>query len=157
MRSKIEANEYKDYILGFIFYKYLSDRLVRFAQQEGMTDADIAVLREDDTETRDYFQKNLGYFIAYEHLFSTWLTAGNNFDVSQVREALSAFERLIHDHHKKLFNGIFNTLQTGLSKLGESAAKQTKAIRDLLDLFFNSLINPQQLTRYQSLQPVNLK
>lgn len=25
MRSKIEANEYKDYILGFIFYKYLSD------------------------------------------------------------------------------------------------------------------------------------
>ena len=26
MRSKIEANEYKDYILGFIFYKYLSDR-----------------------------------------------------------------------------------------------------------------------------------
>ena len=26
MRSKIEANEYKDYILGFMFYKYLSDR-----------------------------------------------------------------------------------------------------------------------------------
>ncbi|WP_236448494.1 type I restriction-modification system subunit M N-terminal domain-containing protein, partial [Escherichia coli] len=26
MRSKIEANEYKDYILGFIFYKYLSDQ-----------------------------------------------------------------------------------------------------------------------------------
>ena len=26
MRSKIEANEYKDYILGFIFYKYLSDK-----------------------------------------------------------------------------------------------------------------------------------
>jgi type I restriction enzyme M protein len=30
MRSKIEANEYKDYILGFIFYKYLSDQLVQF-------------------------------------------------------------------------------------------------------------------------------
>ncbi len=134
MRSKIEANEYKDYILGFIFYKYLSDQLVRFAQQEGMTDADIAVLREDDTETRDYFQKNLGYFLAYDHLFSTWLTAGNDFDVSQVRDALSAFERLIHPHHKKLFNGIFKTLNTGLSTLGESAAKQTKAIRDLLYL-----------------------
>ena len=26
MRSKIEASEYKDYILGFIFYKYLSDK-----------------------------------------------------------------------------------------------------------------------------------
>lgn len=134
MRSKIEANEYKDYILGFIFYKYLSDQLVRFAQQEGMTDADIATLREDDTETKHYFQKSLGYFMAYDHLFSTWLTADNNFDVSQVRDGLAAFERLIHDHHKKLFNGIFNTLQTGLSKLGESPAKQTKAVRDLLHL-----------------------
>ena len=28
MRSKIEANEYKDYILGFIFYKFLSDKEV---------------------------------------------------------------------------------------------------------------------------------
>ncbi len=30
MRSKIEANEYKDYILGFIFYKYLSDKEIKF-------------------------------------------------------------------------------------------------------------------------------
>ncbi|HDK0049215.1 TPA: type I restriction-modification system subunit M N-terminal domain-containing protein [Escherichia coli] len=35
MRSKIEANEYKDYILGFIFYKYLSDQLVRFVTRQG--------------------------------------------------------------------------------------------------------------------------
>ena len=34
MRSKIEANEYKDYILGFIFYKFLSDKEVRFMQSE---------------------------------------------------------------------------------------------------------------------------
>ncbi len=30
MRSKIEANEYKDYILGFIFYKYLSDKQIKW-------------------------------------------------------------------------------------------------------------------------------
>ena len=30
MRSKIEANEYKDYILGFIFYKFLSDKEVKY-------------------------------------------------------------------------------------------------------------------------------
>jgi type I restriction-modification system DNA methylase subunit len=40
MRSKIEANEYKDYILGFIFYKYLSDKLVSFASDEGFADED---------------------------------------------------------------------------------------------------------------------
>ena len=41
MRSKIEANDYKDYILGFIFYKYLSDKLVNFVTEEGMTAEDI--------------------------------------------------------------------------------------------------------------------
>jgi len=134
MRSKIEANEYKDYILGFIFYKYLSDQQIAFAKQQGMNDADIKALSEDDQETLTYIQKEIGYFISYDNLFSTWLDKGSDFDVSNVRDALSAFERLIHSHHKKLFDGIFNTLQTGLSKLGESAAKQTKAISDLLQL-----------------------
>ena len=38
MRSKIEANEYKDYILGFIFYKFLSDKVVELAIKEDMTE-----------------------------------------------------------------------------------------------------------------------
>ena len=37
MRSKIEANEYKDYILGFIFYKYLSDKEILFAKKQAVT------------------------------------------------------------------------------------------------------------------------
>ncbi len=134
MRSKIEANEYKDYILGFIFYKYLSDKEVEFAKSQGMSDEEIAVLSESDADTVDYIKKELGYFIAYDDLFSTWLNAGSSFDVSNVRDALSAFARLIHPNHKKLFDGVFDTLQTGLSKLGENAAKQTKAISDLLQL-----------------------
>ena len=134
MRSKIEANEYKDYILGFIFYKYLSDKEIQFAKAEGMSEKDIAALSEDDSETADYIKEKMGYFIAHENLFSTWLDIGSDFDVSNVRDALSAFDRLIHPDHKKLFDGIFNTLQTGLSKLGESTAKQTKAISSLLQL-----------------------
>ncbi len=66
MRSKIEANEYKDYILGFIFYKYLSDKLVRFAKDEDFTDEDLSALSEDDPETVEHFKSNIGYFIAYE-------------------------------------------------------------------------------------------
>ena len=116
MRSKIEANEYKDYILGFIFYKYLSDQLVQFAKDQGMSDAEIAALNEDDADSVDYIKKELGYFIAYDDLFSTWLDKGSDFDVSNVRDALSAFDRLIHTNHKKLFDGIFNTLQNGVKQ-----------------------------------------
>lgn len=57
-----------------------------------------------------------------------------DFDVSDVRDALSAFSRLISPAHKKLFDGIFNTLQSGLSKLGESSGAQTKAISELIQL-----------------------
>ena len=144
MRSKIEANEYKDYILGFIFYKYLSDQQVKYAQDQGMSEAEIAALSEDDPDTLQYIQKELGYFIAYDNLFSTWLDNGSDFDVSNVRDALSAFSRLIHSNHKKLFDGIFNTLETGLSKLGESAQKQTKAISDLLQLIKDIPMNGKQ-------------
>ncbi len=73
MRSKIEANEYKDYILGFIFYKYLCDKLVRFVKDEGFTDAELRALSEDDLETVDHIKGNVGYFIAHQHLFSTWI------------------------------------------------------------------------------------
>jgi len=134
MRSKIEANEYKDYILGFIFYKYLSDNELKIARKEGMTAGDIKALSEDDTQNMEYFQGRLGYFISYKDLFSTWIARGSDFDVSDVRDALSAFDRLIDSAHKKVFKGIFDTLQTGLSKLGESAGAQTKAITSLLHL-----------------------
>lgn len=134
MRSKIEANEYKDYILGFIFYKYLSDNELKFARKEGCSDADIKALSEDDAETVEYFKSNIGYFIAYKDLFSTWISLGKDFDVSNVRDALSAFGRLINPAHRKLFQDIFKTLETGLSKLGDSAASQTKAISSLLQL-----------------------
>jgi type I restriction enzyme M protein len=134
MRSKIEANEYKDYILGFIFYKYLSDKQLAFAKSEDFSDEDIRALSEEDMETVVHIKSNIGYFMAYDHLFSTWIEQGKDFDVSHVHDALSAFSRLIHPNHKRLFNGIFKTLETGLSKLGDTAAKQTKAISDLLQL-----------------------
>ena len=128
MRSKIEANEYKDYILGFIFYRYLSEKELRFFTEQGMTDEDIRQMDETDEDFVNYTKDTIGYFIAYENLFSTWLDKGSDFDVSDVRKALSAFNRLISDSHKKVFEKIFNTLQTGLSKLGETASTQKKSI-----------------------------
>ncbi len=134
MRSKIEANEYKDYILGFIFYKYLSDTQIKDVRENGGTDEDIKALSENDTDTVLSIQKNIGYFIAYENLFSTWIEKGKDFNVSNVREALSAFSRQINSTHKKVFDRVLNTLETGLSKLGDSSGTQTRAISDLIQL-----------------------
>ena len=134
MRSKIEANEYKDYILGFIFYKYLSDKEVKFLKENDYDDELLKTVSEEDDETVKWVQENIGYFISYKDLFSAWLTMGKDFDVSNVRDALSAFSRLISNTHKKVFDKVFDTLQTGLSKLGDSSGTQTKAISGLLTL-----------------------
>lgn len=134
MRSKIEANEYKDYILGFIFYKFLSDKELKYLKENDYEDADIRELTEEDEDAVKDIQTSIGYFIAYENLFSTWLEMGSDFEVDNVRTALSAFTRLISESHKKVFDKIFDTLQSGLSKLGDSSKSQTKAVSDLIYL-----------------------
>lgn len=144
LRSKIEANEYKDYILGFIFYKFLSDQEEKFLRSNQFTDDLIKAIEEpkskDDPNfmTMEFCQKNLGYFITYKQLFSTWVSPNKSeeepFTVGTVRDGLSAFNRNIYPTHKKVFEGIFQTLQEGLSKLGDSIQAQTKAVNNLLQL-----------------------
>lgn len=135
MRSKIEAQEYKDYILGFIFYKFLSDQVEQLMYANDVEPDELAeALVEDDAETVEFVQNRLGYFISYDNLHSTWRAAGSDFNVADVRDALAAFDRLILPSRAHVFKDIFRTLETGLSKLGTNATSQTKAIKDLLDL-----------------------
>lgn len=134
MRSKIEANEYKDYILGFIFYKFLSNKEIRTLESMHYPKDRLKEITEDKTSIVETLQNANGYFIEYNNLFSTWIEMRNDFDISNVRDALSAFTRLIKSTHKKVYDGIFNTLETGLSKLGDTSQSQTKAVKDLIYL-----------------------
>lgn len=92
----------------------------------------------------DYLQTRIGYFISYDNLFSTWLKMGSDFDVSNVTDALSAFSRLISDNYKRVFDGIFQTLESGISKLGSSSKEQSKAVRDLIYLINDIPMDGQQ-------------
>jgi type I restriction enzyme M protein len=134
MRSKIEAGEYKDFILGFMFYKFISDKELKFLRAKEYTEDEIENLTEDDHRSVKYVQNNIGFFLPYKDLFSTWISKGADFDVSDVMDALSAFDRLVNPSHKRVFDGVFKTLRSGINKLGGTAAEQTKAIRDLLHL-----------------------
>ena len=140
MRSKIEANEYKDYILGLIFYKFLSDNEISYLKTKaGWTDEDLPALVEDheNDEARqmiEFCQRNIGYFIEYKNLFSTWLLPDVSFNAADLNVALGAFDRLINPDFANVYKGIFKTLQTGLQKLGENPASQTRALRDLIKL-----------------------
>ncbi|MDD7246806.1 MAG: type I restriction-modification system subunit M [Prevotellaceae bacterium] len=145
MRSKIDANEYKDYILGLIFYKFLSDNEVNYILKDmrGASDEDKkAALKslvenyedEDSKLIINYCKDNIGYFIEYKNLFSTWLLPDSNFTVADLSVALNSFDRLVSPNYKAVYDGIFKTLQAGLNKLGENPASQTRALKDLIKL-----------------------
>ena len=71
MRSKIDANEYKDYILGLVFYKFLSDNEVNYilkdmkgASDEDKQQAVMSLVEDYDSEDAkiiiDYCKNNIG-------------------------------------------------------------------------------------------------
>ena len=139
MRSKIEASEYKDYILGLIFYKFLSDNEVAYLKTIGWSNEDLAYLVEDYDDkdmvvTIEDCKNSIGYFIEYKNLFSTWLLRSDRFTVADLSEALKSFDRMISANYKHVYEKIFITLQAGLSKLGENPTAQTKALKDLIKL-----------------------
>ena len=139
MRNKIDANEYKDYILGLIFYKFLSDTEVKYFKEVcDWEDDELPELVEnyEDLNMKNAIaecQEHIGFFIEYKYLFSTWLN-DKNFSVQTLSEALSNFERLMSKNYSSVYKGIFKTLREGLSKLGDNPSSQTKALKGLIKL-----------------------
>lgn len=139
LRGKIDPNEYKDYILGLIFYKFLSDILVKFLQEDmDIPEDDLKYVVEDfnDPDLANLIhecQKRKGFFIEYKYLFSTWLKTGD-FDVATLSAALKNFERLMNPDYESVYKGIFNTMSAGLTKLGDNPSAQTRALKQLLSL-----------------------
>ena len=139
MRNKIEANEYKDYILGLIFYKFLSDTEVKYFTEVCEWEEDELpelVENYEDVNMKNAIkecQEHIGFFIEYKYLFSTWLN-DTSFSVQTLSEALSNFERLMSENYASVYDGIFKTLREGLSKLGDNPSSQTKALKGLIKL-----------------------
>jgi len=85
LRGKMNADEFRDYILGFIFYKYLSERMNLYAnsllEADGIKYADI---NENSDEGKEYLEAvkeesltHLGYFLKPSELFSAIAKRGN--------------------------------------------------------------------------------
>ena len=71
LRGKMNADEFRDYILGFIFYKYLSEKIQRFADGELKQDGfKFIELKENNPKFEAYLSaletaalEELGYFL----------------------------------------------------------------------------------------------
>lgn len=135
MRGSIEAAKYKDYIFGFMFYKYLSEKEEKYLLDQGMPKDELKQLTESDNATVTDVQDHIGYFIEYKNLFSNWYNIGLDFSIDDVRVGLSAFNRNINTRNKnmyKVYSGIFDTMQANLKDLGSTDAEQSKVARELV-------------------------
>jgi type I restriction enzyme M protein len=149
LRGSMDASRYKDYMLGLMFYKFLSDKtLDAFKTSAGIKNIKEEELvkeykkaREDYGETLDKTIQNvLGYYVAPEYLYQSWIDDINSgdFEVQKVTDSLHNFERSISietgsDDFKGLFSS--STIDLTDTALGSNLNERSKNIQALIMLF----------------------
>lgn len=149
LRGSMDASRYKDYMLGLMFYKFLSDKtLDAFKRISDLNDIDNGKLLDrykSDAEAfgDDLFemiQNMIGYYVEPEYLYQTWLKDINegDFEVQKVTDSLNNFERTIASASENNdFKGLFSssTLDLTDTALGNNLNTRSKNIKDLILLF----------------------
>jgi type I restriction enzyme M protein len=144
LRGKMDADEFRDYILGFIFYKYLSEKQHLFANKlletEDVKDyADIEA--EEDVEAiKEESLEKLGYFLRPSELFSEISRKGNadaeeesNFILEDLQSILNSIEQsTMGTDSEDDFNKLFEDLDLSSTKLGRSVEARNSLIARVL-------------------------
>ncbi|WP_199451369.1 type I restriction-modification system subunit M [Vibrio harveyi] len=139
LRGNMSADDFRDYILGLIFYKYLSDKLNRYCDEllaeDGITFVGAADDKDLLNDLRDECVENLGYFIAPKQLFSSLAERGKKqeFIIDELDRTLADIEQsTTAADSADDFNGLFEELDLNSSKLGKNPDARNKLISQVL-------------------------
>lgn len=143
LRGKMDADEFRDYILGFILYKYLSDKQLQYANEQLKEESvtDYFILRDsDDIEAiRELSLESLGYFLTPDELFTSIAKKGNgtkeggNFILDDLNRILNSNEQsTMGTESEDDFNKLFEDLDLNSTKLGRTAEARNELISKVL-------------------------
>lgn len=149
LRSKMDANEYKNYLLGIVFYKYLSDKMLFYVgdligNSENTLSENQKLYEEnfEDPDLQEELKHTFSYTIEPKHTFTYILSKINGearengiiktFQISDLADAFNDIESTSSD-----FEGLFQDVQLYSPKLGANAQKQADTIANVIKAIGN--------------------
>ena len=148
LRGNMDANEFKNYILAFMFYRYLSEHQENYLVTnnvidvpEGMSVNDAYKEEAKDEDLADYLEdisSSLGYAIAPN---DTWATLNAKINDSEIIP--SVYQTIFDNFNKNAelnaeaiqdFRGVFNDINLGDSRLGSSTTARAKSLNNIVKL-----------------------
>ncbi|MDD5795114.1 MAG: type I restriction-modification system subunit M [Clostridiales bacterium] len=148
LRGTMDASEYKNYILSFMFYRYLSEH-----QEQYLVDNDVIDVLDGesvneaysrqatDEELNDYLEdisSSLGYAIAPNDTWASLIDKINNSEVipSDYQAIFDNFNKNaeLNKEASKDFRGVFNDINLGDSRLGNSTNERAKSLNNIVKL-----------------------
>ncbi len=145
LRGKMDADEFRDYILGFIFFRYLSERMHMYANDilaaDGITYGD---LREGTDEGEEYLDairaeavEELGYFLRPSELFEAVAAKGaqkgNNFILDDLSRILTNIQKsTMGTDSEEDFDHLFEDMDLGSTKLGRTVADRNELVAKVM-------------------------
>lgn len=148
LRGNMDASEYRNYILGFIFYRYLSEK-----QEKYLLDNDIIEVEDGETfqevyereavgeELRDFIDDistNIGYAIEPEYTWTKIIDKIHNGDMksSDFQAMFESFgaNAKVNANSVKDFKGVFSDVSIQNTRLGENTAARGKTLSSVVEL-----------------------
>ena len=135
LRGTMDASEYKNYILPFMFYRYLSDNQDEYLKTNSLEE----YYKVDENEIEEYLQdisKGIGYVIEPEYTWESLVNLINEHKIkaSYYQDMLESFNRNAKRNPvaEEDFANVFSDVNLGDSRLGSNTNERAKALNDIV-------------------------